>query len=127
MNEKNFRTIEAKENTVVEWMYPEIYDKPDVLLISLFHTRATDGIFISFDAKRDGWVIQQEEILERKGFTCSSGIFHEVAFIPSWQYQRGHEKQTEEERKRVRSFIKETFNWDPEEQENQNEFHHPLR
>lgn len=55
--------------------------------IGLMDVRASDGIRVSYDFDRDGWVIEQNApTMEPIDDTCSQQVDHwkEVAFCKSW-------------------------------------------
>jgi hypothetical protein len=62
------------------------------LVIGLMDVRAADNIRVSYDFDRDGWRIEQEEIMTDNGHYQSTGVWIEVAFIQAW----GNEKQINE-------------------------------
>jgi hypothetical protein len=66
--------VTVRGSPIVNWMYPEIYDNHDVLVLKVYHTRATDPIYIHYDSGRNGFVIQHRG--ERDGDRV------EVAFVP---------------------------------------------
>jgi hypothetical protein len=75
----------------VDLSYPEIYqDEKTTIEISMCHVRAADSIRISYDADRDGWVIEQAAVFEWPvdDPVCDPG-WAEVAFVEAW----GREKK----------------------------------
>lgn len=62
------------------------------LVIGLMDVRAADNIRVSYDFDRDGWRIEQEEIVTDNGHYQGTGKWIEVAFVQAW----GHEKQINE-------------------------------
>ncbi len=76
----------------VDLEYPRNSESKEID-INLVDVRASDGIRISYDFDRDGWVIKQpyfEEVLVEKNRGGSDYYkdiehFEEVAFIQSWQ------------------------------------------
>jgi len=83
--------IEIKGNELIDWMYPEIYDKENqsTLEIGMCHTRATDSIRLKYDADRDGWIIEQASTFEWKSDdTICDMDWQEVAFIQAWAREK---------------------------------------
>ncbi len=70
-------------HTEIELTYPDIYSGAGVrttLRIGMMHTRAGQDIRLSYEAARDGWVIEQEtQVIGDTG-----GEWVEVTFLPSW-------------------------------------------
>ena len=62
------------------------------LVIGLMDVRAADNIRVSYDFDRDGWRIEQEEVMTDNGYYRSTGKWIEVAFVLAW----GQEKQIDE-------------------------------
>ena len=62
------------------------------LVIGLMDVRAADNIRVSYDFDRDGWQIEQEEVVTDNGHYRSTGKWIEVAFVLAW----GQEKQINE-------------------------------
>ena len=55
--------------------------------IDLIDVRASDGIRISYDFDRDGWVIEQPTVLSWDGDDkICDPKWREAAFIQSWQF-----------------------------------------
>lgn len=52
--------------------------------VGLCDVRAADDIRISYDFERDGWKIEQEEIIDHGGAYHSNGNWQEVAFVQAW-------------------------------------------
>jgi hypothetical protein len=75
-------------STVICWHYPEIYHpkKQDSIILELAHIRSANNLHITFDAKRDGYVISQQTIFSwpLDDDICDPG-WQEVAFIEAWQ------------------------------------------
>lgn len=71
-----------KPKRVLELFYPRNDDQPDTLEINLVDVRASDGIQITYDFDRDGWVIKQpkEELIDNQ----LEETWHEVAFLQAW-------------------------------------------
>lgn len=61
--------------------------------IGLMDVRAADDIRVSYDFGRDGWKIEQEEIVTDHGHYQGTGQWTEVAFVDAW----GNEHQVVEE------------------------------
>lgn len=74
--------IEIKGSKFLDWVYPEIYDNPDYLEISLIHTRASDGIRVKYESERDGFIIEQP--VWKDGLIVD---WTEVYFAKSWKFE----------------------------------------
>lgn len=89
-----FPSWEVKGSVRLEWMYPGMYqgEKRDYIELDLISVRASDGIRISYDSVRDGWVIEQPTKLswEADDTECDMG-WKEAAFVQSWQFTKPHE------------------------------------
>lgn len=78
--------------THVELWYPRVDDRPNGVRVDLVDVRAADGIWITYDFQRDGWVIQQEVFKHRDQHGCVYNMpgeepeLREAAFIPAWQF-----------------------------------------
>lgn len=72
----------------IEWNYPNIYNDHSTLRVELCHTRATDGIRIKYDSGRDGWIIEQDSMVERDGHSEFDNDWQEVAFVKAWGRER---------------------------------------
>ena len=80
-----FEFEKCRDGGYVNFWYPPMTGEPSYLYIGLMHVRASDGIRIRYDFKRDGWAIEQpgsmgpwasEEAVDYK--------WAEVAFVSSW-------------------------------------------
>lgn len=67
---------------VIEFMYPRVEENPDTLEIDLMDVRASDGLRIQYDFKRDGWSIQQP---------INEDTWKEVYFAQSWALEEESE------------------------------------
>ena len=77
--------------------YPP-YNPPEqgrihALQIGLMAVRAADDIRVSYDYRRDGWKIEQEEIVSDDGCYHGTGDWQEVAFVQAWGREREVGKQ----------------------------------
>lgn len=72
----------------VNLLYPRSDGHVSQLQISLYEVRAADDIRISYDFERDGWKIEQEEILNDHGAYTGTGDWKEVAFVQAWARER---------------------------------------
>jgi len=69
----------------VELNYPRLPDNQDIIEIDLMDTRSADGIQVSYDFHRDGWVIKQSSIFEWDiNDKDMDEDWQEVTFIPAW-------------------------------------------
>jgi len=75
----------------IDLWYPRCETSPvKSLVIGLMDVRAADNIRVSYDFDRDGWRIEQEEIVTDNGHYqgYADAKWIEVAFVQAW----GHEK-----------------------------------
>lgn len=75
------------EPICVELWYPRSDDRPDEINIDLVDVRASDGIKVSYDFDRDGWVVKQEKYKQENGHSQNTGEWLEVAFVQSWNLE----------------------------------------
>jgi hypothetical protein len=70
----------------VELQYPRCEDgRPTAVEINLCDVRAADGLLISYDFDRDGWVVKQASRFEwEAGDTVCDPGWKEVAFVQAW-------------------------------------------
>lgn len=70
----------------VDIQYPRSPDaQVKKIEVNLEDVRAADGIRISYDFDRDGWVIEQASIFEwEEGETDFDMDWQEVAFVQAW-------------------------------------------
>jgi hypothetical protein len=74
--------------TIVLW-YPRCEDSAKHILVELSDVRAADGIRISYDFGRDGWVIEQAAVFEwAVDDEIGDPEWAEVAFISAWGRKR---------------------------------------
>lgn len=68
------------------FMYPKIAANVDTLEVNLSDVRAADGLQISYDFDRDGWVVKQASKWEWAADdpNCGDGDWQEVAFVQAW-------------------------------------------
>ena len=79
-----------KVERLVDLEYPGTDGNPTHLHINLLHVRAADGIRVSYDFKRDGWVIEQAKYFSwLPGAECDPG-WAEVAFVQAWAREEDH-------------------------------------
>lgn len=80
----------------VDLAYPRAEGNDTAIQVGLMDVRAADDLLITYDFRRDGWVIRQERI-QRVGGGCSASMdppeWIEVAFIPAWQFEEGPEDE----------------------------------
>jgi len=67
----------------IDLWYPRSDDQLDTLEIGLMDIRAADAIQVSYDFKRDGWMIKQAAIFAWEDEECNAD-WQEVAFIQAW-------------------------------------------
>lgn len=74
----------TKDTTAVELAYPKISEIKYVT-VDLLDVRAADGIRISYDFERDGWIIEQASVFEwdASDRVCNPD-WQEVAFVQAW-------------------------------------------
>jgi hypothetical protein len=90
----NFHIRRHGDTLLVELTYPKISENGVTkIFIDQESVRATDGIRLSYDYDRDGWIIEQQS---RFAWRADDKVFdpdwQEVAFIESWARE-----ETEEE------------------------------
>lgn len=94
------KDIEVKGSTLINWFYPQIYEdeKTDYLEINMLQVRASDSIRIHYDAKRDGWAIEQAAYFawDVKDPDCDPD-WQEVAFVQAWAREKTHPSITEDD------------------------------
>lgn len=81
---------------VVDLCYPRSPDRFNAVEINLVDVRASDGIQISYDFERDGWVVKQSLefnsndfdkdgwALDQSQLKARDPDWQEVSFIQSW-------------------------------------------
>lgn len=71
----------------VDLSYPRCEGNHTHITVHLMDVRASDGIRLSYDFERDGWVVEQPQQLswDADDEVCDLR-WRESAFIPSWQY-----------------------------------------
>lgn len=80
--------IRIRDRTLyLDIYYPRSPDMVNRIDIGLSDRTASDGIQVSYDFERDGWVIWQPTVLEWEDddVVCDP-CFKEVAFVQSWQF-----------------------------------------
>jgi hypothetical protein len=55
--------------------------------VGISHVRASDGIRVSYDYDRDGYVIEQQRLIGHDTWSEDTGEWKEVAFVQSWGLQ----------------------------------------
>jgi len=86
----------------VELIYPTAGKNVNEIEIDLCCTRAADGIRISYDYERDGWVVKQASTFSWKADDkVMDEDWQEVAFIQAWGRKKPgpHEAALEAHRK----------------------------
>ena len=85
---------------VVDLCYPRSLDRFNAIEINLVDVRASDGIQISYDFKRDGWIIKQPlefspSDFDKDGWALNESQlkardpdWQEVSFIQSWSREK---------------------------------------
>lgn len=75
----------APDVLAVELWYPGCEGHAETIEVGLTHVRSADGLRISYDFDRDGWVIKQASIFEWSSDdpVCDED-WQEVAFIKAW-------------------------------------------
>jgi len=66
-------------------------DHPIEVEVGLVDVRAADSIRISYDFKRDGYVIKQASKFEFEIGGVMDADWKEVAFVKAWQREEGRE------------------------------------
>jgi hypothetical protein len=64
--------------------YPRLEGRPKFLRVDLVDVRASDGLRLHYDFERDGWAIEQQELLGRSPDGEVDLKWKEVAFVQSW-------------------------------------------
>ena len=69
----------------IDLWYPKGENEVKKFVIGLMDVRASDGIRVSYDYERDGWVIEQASTFqwEADDKVCDPD-WQEVAFVQSW-------------------------------------------
>lgn len=75
---------EDNREMTFEFTYPRYSNNIDSLIVGLGDVRASDGIRITYDFDRDGYVIQQPTQLSWNVDEVVDQKWKEVAFIESW-------------------------------------------
>lgn len=78
----------------IDLYYPRPQSKDATkVVLGLRDIRASDGVRLSYDFERDGWIIEQASIFEWEGDddVCDPD-WQEVAFIESWGREKGDEE-----------------------------------
>jgi len=84
----NWEAIESKRDIPsVQLWYPRNEGNAKEIDIELSDVRATDGIRISYDFHRGGWIIKQASKFDVDDI-CDQD-WQEVAFIKSWGRENG--------------------------------------
>ncbi len=77
-----------KDDIQVNLEYPRSEDSPKFIRVDLVDVRAADAIRISYDFKRDGWVIEQASVFEWSGDDPECDMkWKEAAFCKAWQFE----------------------------------------
>ena len=82
--EENVDVWSGGDTLFVELSYPR-YSKINKIEINLSDVRAADGVRVSYDYDRDGWIVKQASTFEwdSDDDECDSD-WQEVAFIKAW-------------------------------------------
>lgn len=87
---KELKNPEVLDEATLEYQRTNENDRngqPCGVLVSLSDVRAADDLFIRYDFERDGWTIWQQRLIERDGYSESTDIWVEVAFVEAWQFE----------------------------------------
>lgn len=93
MNEINQTNQNQMNETRIKLQYPRDKSSAKFAIVGLVDVRAADDIRISYDFDRDGWKIEQEQIVNDNGNYQCAGKWIESAFVPAY----GQEKQINEQ------------------------------
>lgn len=99
---QNLETVQShmhvREDTMtVDLWYPDLEGNQRYLEVGMFDVRATDGIRLSYDKARDGWVVEQRVTLEECADDSDDNTnWKEVAFVESWQRQEAYDAKIKE-------------------------------
>lgn len=76
----------------VELAYPRVEGAAKYVEVDLIDVRAADGVRLSYDFERDGWVIEQASTFEWEADDdkCDPD-WKEVAFVQAWGRERNAE------------------------------------
>jgi hypothetical protein len=74
--------------------YPRVGDNVNEIQLGLMDVRASDGIRISYDHDRDGWVIKQGSVWEFPAEGPCDEDWQEVTFIQSWARDSRREEES---------------------------------
>lgn len=74
------------KNLQVDLWYPRLPENPSAIEIDLMDVRASDGIKISYDFERDGWVLSQPTKIMWGPNEEIDPAWKEVCFTPSWRF-----------------------------------------
>lgn len=90
----NFEVVLGPDHLDVDIFYPDTPDSLRYVTLNLIDVRAADGIRVSYDKERDGWLIEQEVSYahiddgETLYHSCpEEPVWKEAAFIPAWQFE----------------------------------------
>ena len=80
-----------KDELHLDLWYPDVPDtKVRKLVLGLVDVRAADSIRISYEKKRDGWLIEQASVFEWDGDDpVYDKDWKEVAFVKAWAREGG--------------------------------------
>jgi hypothetical protein len=77
-----------KDEIHVDLEYPRNEGSARYIVVDLMEVRAADGVRISYDFDRDGWVIEQAAVFRWEcGDTVCDPKWREAAFLPAWQFE----------------------------------------
>jgi hypothetical protein len=83
-NKNDVGSVEINGDTkTVEHWYPRTGDNPKFIEIELMDVRAADNLRVSYDYKRDGWVIEQQQS-KISGICSDKGEWKEMYFAEAW-------------------------------------------
>lgn len=72
------------DTILVDLWYPRNEGMRDKIEIGLMDVRASDGIRVSYDFDRDGWIIEQGSVWAWGPEEKTDCDWQEVAFLKSW-------------------------------------------
>jgi hypothetical protein len=84
--------VKDRDTLNVELFYPTGTHAQHVE-IGLMHVRASDGIRVTYDFERDGWIIEQPTKLCWTSAEVPDMGWKEVAFVQSWQLEAEQQEQ----------------------------------
>lgn len=74
------------DTAYVDFLYPN-NNQIKYINVGLVDVRASDGIRIYYDFDRDGYVVEQQEYIDKDGY-MEEGDWKETGFFPSWALEK---------------------------------------